>query len=126
LYRELGAVYDQSAEFDKAVKMYEQVLVLEPGSSEIHSRLGKLHARQSRYQQAINHFQKALDSKPSYSEHHLNLADLYLNKLNDKQTALDHLKMWMRKAPGDKRADRVRKMIGQIEAEDNKRTSNIE
>lgn len=117
VYKELGIVYEQSAQYDKAVSMYEQALTLEPDSSEIHSNLGKLYARQNRYQKAIEHFQKALESKPSASELHLNLADLYLKKLNDKQRALYHLKTWIKKTPKDKRADKVRKMIDQIERE---------
>jgi tetratricopeptide (TPR) repeat protein len=124
--KELAVVYEKSAQYDKAVSMYEQALALDPGSSEINSHLGKLYARQNRYQKAIEHLQKAVENKPSASEPHLNLADLYLKKLNDKQKALYHLKIWIKKAPRDKRADKVRKMIDQIEAEDKKRTSNIE
>ena len=117
VYKELGILYEQSIQYDKAISMYEQALTLEPDSSEIHSNLGKLYARQNGYQKAIDHFQKALKSKPSVSEPHLNLADLYLEKFNDKQKALYHLKTWIRKAPKDKRADKIRKMIDQIERE---------
>jgi tetratricopeptide (TPR) repeat protein len=110
-------VYEQSSQYDKAVNMYEQALALEPTSAEIHSHLGKLHARQNRFPKAVEHFQKALQKKPSVPEPHLNLADLYLKKFNDKKEALYHLKTWIRKAPEDKRADRVRKMIDKIQRE---------
>ena len=117
IYRELGIVYERSAQYDKAVSVYEKALTLEPGSSEIHSHLGKLYVRQNRNQKAIEHFQKALENKPSVSEPHLNLADLYLKEVNDKQKALYHLKTWIRKAPKDKRAARVKEMIDQIQRE---------
>ena len=54
-----AALRDQ--QFDRAAKLYEQILKLDPRSAEAHSNLGLAFYMAARYPRAIAEFQKALE-----------------------------------------------------------------
>ena len=111
----IGNVYAVQKNYDEALRAYQLALYYKPLNAEAHNNLGKIYTRTNRYREAIEHYTKALEIQPAFLEPHLSLARLYLQKYQDNRKALYHLKRWLKKAPGDPRADSVRKQADKIE-----------
>ncbi len=116
-YTNLISVYTQLGQPDRSIQLLEQARRKNPFVPFVQKKLAIEYERTAQYDKAIKIYGNVLKLEPDSLDPHLNLANIYLKQLNDKQKALYHLKVWIRKAPEDKRADTVRKMIDQIEAE---------
>jgi len=65
LYKELGRIYEERGDDEKAVAVYRQGLVIKPKKSWGYVELGRLYARQGDYEQLKKLFEKAIRVNPT-------------------------------------------------------------
>ncbi len=85
----LGAVYHQRGELERARACYEQGLIIDPDHVESRFNLGSLLEEVGADEQALWHFEKTLRLEPELLELHRSLALLY-EKLEREGKALGH------------------------------------
>ena len=100
LYKEAVAA-DERAELDKAIALYKQLLVLQPGSLLAHSNLGADLASTGRYAEAVTEYQQALKIEPKNRVVRLNLA-LARYKQGEIQKAAETLAALHQEDPSNK------------------------
>lgn len=90
VYNNLGQVYLQQAEYDKAIETFEKVIELKPDAIHAYINLATTYLKQSRPNQAIESCRKAIQIAPNIALSHYNLACAYaINTENVK--AIDAL-----------------------------------
>jgi tetratricopeptide (TPR) repeat protein len=69
----LGLVFIQKGQIDKALEQYQKGLEINPNDELIHSNLGLALLQKGQLGEAIVQYQKALEINPNYAEAHQNL-----------------------------------------------------
>jgi len=69
-----GAAYEENGEIDKALEAYRKVLNVDPGQSELASRVAALLTRQDDFPQAIDILKDAIKASPNNAEPYSQLA----------------------------------------------------
>ena len=77
-YNSLGLAYIKKGLYDKAEKVLEIAIKIEPNDKFAHNNLGFAYAQQNKFDEAIIHFKGALNIDPSYNNAKKNL--LYVEK----------------------------------------------
>jgi len=73
----LGTVYWQDGNVDKAEAAWRRALALNGDSAIVLNNLGLVASRHKHYDQAVSFFQRAMKLKPNYTDPHLNLGTAY-------------------------------------------------
>jgi len=76
-----------------------------------HYNLGVLYTQNKDYQRAITEFERVLSFNPNDTESHYNLGVIYGEYLGDRKKALEHFQAYLRLAPNDPDAERVRRYV---------------
>lgn len=82
-YTNLGKVYTDTEEFEKAADTYEKVLTLSPPEDQlprIHLNLGVSYLNMDRVDDAIVEWKRAVELAPDYMDAYMNLGTAYQNK----------------------------------------------
>ena len=74
VYNNLGQVYLQQAEYDKAVATFEKVIALNPDAIQAYINLATTHLKQNRPNLAIESCRRVLQIAPNTALAHYNLA----------------------------------------------------
>src|SRR6266480_2779335 len=85
-----GAAYEENGEIDKALEAYRKVLNVDPGQSELASRVAALLTRQDDFPQAIDILKDAIKANPNASGPLLQLAFIYAKYLRRTDQAIDY------------------------------------
>ncbi|PYL64383.1 MAG: hypothetical protein DMF25_07255, partial [Verrucomicrobia bacterium] len=85
-----GTSYEENGEMSKALEAYRKVLNVDPGQSELASRVAALLARQDDFPQAIDVLKDAIAKNPNESEPYLQLAFIYARYLKKTDQAVDY------------------------------------
>ncbi len=85
-----GTSYEENGEMSKALEAYRKVLNVDPGQSELASRVAALLARQDDFPQAIDVLKDAIAKNPNESEPYLQLAFIYAKYLKKTDQAVDY------------------------------------
>jgi len=85
-----GMSLEDSGEMEKAVGAYRKVLNVDPGQSELASRVAALLARDEDFPEAIDVLKDAIKANPNASEPFLQLAFIYANYLKRTDEAIDY------------------------------------
>jgi len=75
LYNLSGSCHKALDQLDKAVKSYEQALIINPNFAEAHSNLGNTLKALGQLDAAVKRYEKALVIKPNYADAHYNLGN---------------------------------------------------
>src|SRR6266480_6776226 len=86
-----GAAYEENGEIDKALEAYRKVLNVDPGQSELASRVAALLTRQDDFPQAIDILKDAIKANPNASGPLLQLAFIYAKYLRRTDQAIDYV-----------------------------------
>ncbi len=78
---------------EKAIKLYEKVIKLNPNFFEAYYNLGVLYEKQEEKAKALRHYLKAIELNPSFSEVHCNLGNLYEEWEITKEAEKHYLKV---------------------------------
>jgi tetratricopeptide (TPR) repeat protein len=85
-----GTSFEENGEMSKALEAYRKVLNVDPGQSELASRVAALLARQDDFPQAIDVLKDAIAKNPNGSEPYLQLAFIYAKYLKKTDQAVDY------------------------------------
>ncbi len=85
-----GTSFEENGEMSKALEAYRKVLNVDPGQSELASRVAALLARQDDFPQAIDVLKDAIAKNPNESEPYLQLAFIYAKYLKKTDQAVDY------------------------------------
>lgn len=87
-WTQLGNLYYDTGQYDKAVKAYEKSLELHSGTGDIWTDLGVMYRRTNRPQKAIEAFDKAMEIEPTHEISRMNKGIVLMYDLNDAQGAI--------------------------------------
>jgi tetratricopeptide (TPR) repeat protein len=99
LLNDIGGIYKDKGELDKALSSYEESLRLETNEKEkasIYNNIAVVYYQKGDYQKAVKYFQKAIEIDEKYGNYHgvaihkLNLGDTYI-EMKDYEKAKKYL-----------------------------------
>ena len=73
----LGSVFDQRGQFDKAIPHFEEALRIRPNDARGYCYLGALFTKQGQFQKALPYLEKALQINPGFADTHYNLGVVF-------------------------------------------------
>ncbi len=108
----VGAMYYQQGSFDKARKIFEGLVELDPESADAHSALGALLTFQQQDEQALLHLRKSVEINPSQIAPYVNLGEVLIRQQMIEE-AVKNLKAAIELDPDEKDAgaNRARAMV---------------
>lgn len=116
----LGVLYLEKEEFDKAVVYLEKAIKISPSDPEIYVNIGIAFFKKGELQKARSHFEEALKLNNTLYQPYYYLGIIYLN-LKEMEKALFHFKKLLELAPDDF-PDQLKKWV--IEKIDKLKSSN--
>jgi tetratricopeptide (TPR) repeat protein len=96
-----GMVFEENGEMDKALEAYRKVLNVDPGQSELASRVAALLIQQEDFPQAIDVLKDAIKANPNDAEPYHQLAYIYAKYLKKTDQAVDYANRAIALNPGD-------------------------
>ena len=87
-WTQLGNLYYDTGQYEKAVKAYEKSLTLHSGTGDLWTDLGVMYRRTQRPEKAIEAFNKAVEIDPKHEIARLNKGIVLLYDLNDSDAAI--------------------------------------
>jgi tetratricopeptide (TPR) repeat protein len=85
-----GMVFEENGEMDKALEAYHKVLNVDPGQSELASRVAALLIQKEDFPQAIDVLKDAIKANPNDAESYHQLAYIYAKYLRKTDQAVDY------------------------------------
>ncbi len=85
-----GMAFEENGEMDKALEAYRKVLNVDPGQSDLASRVAVLLIRQEDFPQAIDVLKDAIKANPNDAEPYRQLAYIYAKYLKKTDQAIDY------------------------------------
>lgn len=81
-YNELGNIYFERKEYNKALHIYQRAIELNPGYAEPYN-LGNIYVEQKKdYLKALQLYEKAVEVNPNYAKAYNNLGNIYFEQRN--------------------------------------------
>lgn len=106
----LGTLYYEQANLDKAAECFRRAVEHEPGSALAHFNLGSLLDEEGHIAEARNHLEKAVHLDPSHADTHYNLAFVY-EKLGAFREARRHWQRYVELDPASPWCDYARERL---------------
>lgn len=78
----LPAAESEETQLDKAIRRYEQQVLIQPDSAKTHTDLGRLYGKKKQWDSAIACYNKAIEIDEEYTQAYLNLARTYFHTGN--------------------------------------------
>jgi len=85
-----GMAFEENGEMDRALESYRKVLNVDPGQSDLASRVAVLLIRQEDFPQAIDVLKDAIKANPNDAEPYRQLAFIYAKYLKKMDQAVDY------------------------------------
>lgn len=106
-YANLGTLFYDQKDYEKATLYYEKALSLEPDNARIHFNLAQNHLAKRNFDKAKEHFEKANALDPWVNPvSYFNLALIYAQKGNRKK-AMEYMSIYLRFHPEDSKAREI-------------------
>src|SRR5207247_11110080 len=99
-----GMGFEENGEVERALDAYRKVLNVDPGQSELASRVAGLLIQQDDFPQAIDVLKDAIKANPKHAEPYQQLAFIYTRYLKRKDEANDYANRAIPQNPGDNEA----------------------
>ena len=96
-----GMVFEENGEMDKALEAYRKVLNVDPGQSELASRVAALLIQKEDFPQAIDVLKDAIKASPRDAEPYHQLAYIYAKYLKKTDQAVDYANRAIALNPAD-------------------------
>lgn len=84
-YNNLGGVYMDSGEYDKAIFCYKKVLDNNPHTMFGHYNLGNVYLQQGKKEMALSEYLQEIENNPEFHDSYFNIAKVYMQKGNIKK-----------------------------------------
>src|SRR5213079_3660488 len=85
-----GIALEENGEMERALEAYQKVLNVEPGQSQLASRVAGLLIQQDDFPQAIDVLKDAIKANPNNAEPYQQLAFIYAKYLKKTDQAIDY------------------------------------
>jgi tetratricopeptide (TPR) repeat protein len=85
---QLGNLYFDANQVDKAIAAYKRSLALVPGNADVLTDLGVMYRRKGRPREAIKAFDRAIQVNPRQEAAYFNKGVVFLHDLNDRENAI--------------------------------------
>ena len=109
-----GALYQEREMFEEAREKYIRAVDLAPDLIQAHNSLGVVSTRLGKYEEAVNAFERALELNPEYESACFSLGRVYAANLGEKQKAKEHLRAYLKMAPGGEKAARAQEILKEL------------
>ena len=86
---EIGAIYYQQGELEKARTIFEGLVELNPRSAAAHAALGALYTRIGEDDRALEHLNRAIDLDPQMIAPYVNRAEVMIKRGQAEQAVAD-------------------------------------
>ena len=96
-----GMAFEENGEMERALEAYRKVLNVDPGQSELASRVAGLLIQQDDFPQAIDVLKDAIKANPKNAEPYQQLAFIYTRYLKKTDQAIDYANRAIALNPGD-------------------------
>ena len=96
-----GMGFEENGEMERALDAYRKVLNVDPGQSELASRVAGLLIQQDDFPQAIDVLKDAIKANPNNGEPYQQLAFIYTRYLKKTDQAIDYANRAIALNPGD-------------------------
>src|SRR5213082_3934888 len=96
-----GMVFEENGEMDRALEAYRKVLNVDPGQSQLASRVAALLIEQDDFPQAIDVLKDAIKANPKDADPYQQLAFIYAKYLKKTDQAIDYANRAVALNPGD-------------------------
>jgi len=96
-----GMAFEENGEMERALEAYRKVLNVDPGQSELASRVAGLLIQQDDFPQAIDVLKDAIKSNPNNAEPYQQLAFIYTRYLKRTDQAIGYANRAIALKPGD-------------------------
>jgi tetratricopeptide (TPR) repeat protein len=96
-----GMAFEENGEMESALEAYRKVLNVDPGQSELASRVAGLLIQQDDFPQAIDVLKDAIKANPNNAEPYQQLAFIYTRYLKKTDQAIDYANRAIALNPGD-------------------------
>ena len=96
-----GMALEENGEMERALEAYRKVLNVDPGQSELASRVAGLLIQQDDFPQAIDVLKDAIKANPNNAEPYQQLAFIYTRYLKKTDQAIDYANRAIALNPGD-------------------------
>ncbi len=96
-----GLAFEENGELERALEAYRKVLNVDPGQSELASRVAGLLIQQDDFPQAIDVLKDAIKTNPNNAEPYQQLAFIYTRYLKKTDQAIDYANRAIILNPGD-------------------------
>jgi tetratricopeptide (TPR) repeat protein len=96
-----GMAFEENGEMERALQAYRKVLNVDPGQSELASRVAGLLIQQDDFPQAIDVLKDAIKANPNNAEPYQHLAFIYTRYLKKTDQAIDYANRAIALNPGD-------------------------
>lgn len=80
----LGNIYVEKREYDKAIQKFNEALSLNPNASKAYSNLGKLYCLKGDYQRSLHYYGEALQLSPYSSKSYSDLGYFFYHLLKER------------------------------------------
>ena len=87
-WRQLGNLYFDSDQYQKAIASYQQVLKREPQNADVRSDLGVMYRRNGQPEEAIKAFDLAMAADPGHETARFNKGIVLIHDLKDNENGL--------------------------------------
>ncbi len=85
---QLGNLYFDANQVDKAIGAYKRSLALVPGNADVLTDLGVMYRRKGQFRKAIKSFDRAIQTNPHQEAAYFNKGVVFLHDLNDRENAI--------------------------------------
>ncbi|MDP8247506.1 MAG: tetratricopeptide repeat protein [Candidatus Tritonobacter lacicola] len=110
----LGTIYADKGMLDDALQKYTRAIDLAPDLVQAHNSFGVISTSLGRYEEAVQAFEAALSINPEFENARFNLGVVYATKMGEKEKAREHLRAYLKIAPGGDKADRTQKLLKEL------------
>ena len=87
-WTQLGNLYFDTDQFEKAIEAYRQSLKLDPQNANVWTDMGVMYRRSGEPKKAVESFDKAIQANPKHEISRFNKGIVMLHDLNDPQGAI--------------------------------------
>ena len=111
---ELGNVYFDSEQFDKAIGSYSKALEIDPKNANVRTDMGIMFRRKGDFDRAIAEFKKAAKDDPKHVNSRYNLGVVLLHDKGEMKGAVQAWEDYLQVEPSGPRAENIRNQMGKL------------
>jgi cytochrome c-type biogenesis protein CcmH/NrfG len=111
---ELGNLYFDTDQAEKAIEAYSKALQIEPNNSDVRTDLGIMFRKKGDFDRAVSEFKNAAQADPGHVNSRYNLGVVLLHDKGDIKGAVTAWEDYLKVEPAGPRAENIRTQMGKM------------